>query len=377
MRMVIRGVSVIAALILTGAPTAPSAAAEPDLTARLDRALADKIAEMGVPGALVSFVVPGALDYDRAVGVADTGTGSPLTPAHHTRIGSVTKTFTGTAVLQLVDQGRIRLTDPIARYVDGVPNGEQITLDMLGRMRSGLCDYSENDEWAADLFAQSPTGPDAFAQTPGRLLQIAFAQPPNFAPGAKYQYSNTNTALLALVVEKVSGLPFGEYLRQNIFAPLGLDRTSYPSDGVMPAPFAHGYVRPPGAAVQDATFWNPAWADAAGKIVSTTADLRTWARAVGTGALLAPATQTDRLAGLSPAAPGVGYGFAIFDTHGWIGHNGDIPGYTTVLVYLPARDATLVVSVNSDVPENHAAGQIATALTEIVTPEHRYDLAAS
>lgn len=377
MRMVIRGVSVIAALILTGAPTAPSAAAEPDLTARLDRALADKIAEMGVPGALVSFVVPGALDYDRAVGVADTGTGSPLTPAHHTRIGSVTKTFTGTAVLQLVDQGRIRLTDPIARYVDGVPNGEQITLDMLGRMRSGLYDYSENDEWAADLFAQSPTGPDAFAQTPGRLLQIAFAQPPNFAPGAKYQYSNTNTVLLALVVEKVSGLPFGEYLRQNIFAPLGLNRTSYPSDGVMPAPVAHGYVRPPGAAVQDATFWNPAWADAAGKIVSTTADLRTWARAVGTGALLAPATQTDRLAGLSPAAPGVGYGFAIFDTHGWIGHNGDIPGYTTVLVYLPARDATLVVSVNSDVPENHAAGQIATALTEIVTPEHRYDLAAS
>lgn len=79
----------------------------------------------------------------------------------------------------------------------------------------------------------------------------------------------------------------------------------------------------------------------------------------------------------SQAAPGVGYSFAIFDTHGWLGHNGDIPGYTTVLVYLPARDATLAVSVNSDVPENHAAGQIARAITAIVTPDHPYDLAAS
>lgn len=90
---------------------------------------------------------------------------------------------------------------------------------------------------------------------------------------------------------------------------------------------------------------------------------------------LSPQTQARRLANPSAAAPGAGYSFAIFDTHGWIGHNGDIPGYTTVLVYFPERDATLAVSVNSDVPKGHAAGQIAKAVAQIVTPEHLYDLA--
>ncbi|MGU3497239.1 serine hydrolase domain-containing protein [Mycobacterium sp. C31M] len=372
-----RTVSLVAVLAVIGASAAPSATAEPDLSSRLDQAITALVDEMGVPGALVSVVVPGTVDYQSAVGVADTATGEPLTLQHHTRIGSVTKTFTGTAVLQLVDRGRLRLTDPISKYVAGVPNGDEITLDMLGRMRSGLYNYSDDEEWVADLMAQAPAGPDAFAYTPAQLLAVAFAHPPNFAPGADYEYSNTNTVLLALAVEKVSGLPFGEYLRQNIFAPVGLNQTSYPPNGALPTPFAHGYVEPPTGGILDATFWNPSWADAAGKIVSTTADLRSWAKALGTGTLLQPATAAQRLADPSPAAPGVGYSFAIFDTHGWLGHNGDIPGYTTVLVYLPVRDATLTVSVNSDIPENHAAGQIARAITAIVTPDHPYDLAAS
>lgn len=378
MRLRRRTVSLVAAFAVIGGSVAPSASAEPDLSTRLDKAITALVDEMGVPGALVSVVVPGAVDYQSAVGVADTATGEPLTLQHHTRIGSVTKTFTGTAVLQLVDRGQLRLTDPISKYVDGVPNGDQITLDMLGRMRSGLYNYSDDEEWVADLMAEAPAGPDAFAYTPAQLLAVAFAHPPNFAPGADYEYSNTNTVLLALAVEKVSGLPFGEFLRQNIFAPVGLNRTSYPPNGALPAPFAHGYMaRPDNGQVVDTTFWNPAWADAAGKIVSTTADLRNWARTLGTGALLAPTTQAQRLADPSIAAPGVGYAFAIFDTHGWIGHNGDIPGYSTVLVYLPSRDATLAVSVNSDVPEEHAAGQIAKAITEIVTPDHLYDLAGT
>lgn len=93
----------------------------------------------------------------------------------------------------------------------------------------------------------------------------------------------------------------------------------------------------------------------------------------GPGWSLRPETHAQRLAG--PAAhPGVTYAFAIFDTHGWIGHNGDIPGYTTVSVYLPEQDATLVVFANSDVPADHSAGQIATAVTSIVTPDHVYNL---
>ena len=101
---------------------------------------------MGIPGAIVGLSIPGRIDYTTAVGVADTATGVPLSAADHTRIGSVTKTFTGTALLQLVDKGLVSLSDPISRYVDGVPSGDVITLDMLGRMRSGLPSYTDSKD---------------------------------------------------------------------------------------------------------------------------------------------------------------------------------------------------------------------------------------
>jgi D-alanyl-D-alanine carboxypeptidase len=297
-----------------------------------------------------------------------------MMPDYHTRIGSVTKTFTGTAVLQLVDRGLIRLSDPISRYVDGVPSGDVITLDLLGRMRSGLPDFTEADSFLDRLYRESLSGPEAFATTPGELVEAAFTQPLDFEPDAKWAYSNTNTVLLGMVVEKVTGMSLGDYLQQNIFGPLGLTQTSYPANGWLPGPYAHGYNRAPDGTVYDTTLWNPSWAGAAGKIVSTVADQRVWAAALGKGSLLRPETQKQRTADGSFVVDGVDYAFAIFDADGWLGHNGDIPGYTTVTVYLPARDATLVVVANSDIPESHAAGQIAFDVTSIATPDHVYAL---
>ncbi|MGV0853355.1 serine hydrolase domain-containing protein [Mycolicibacterium phlei] len=362
----------ITAVMFAGAP--PAVAQPVDLAAALDRVIEQRLAQMGAPGAIVSLSIPGEIEYVKAFGVADTATGAPMLLDSHHRIGSVTKTFTGTAILQLVDQGRIRLSDPISRYVEGVPHGDEITLDLLGRMRSGLSNYTENDEFVARLYRESPLGPDAFAVTPRELVDLAFTQPMKFPPGTQYEYSNTNTVLLGMVVEKVTGMPLGQYLQENIFGPLGLTQTSYPADGWLPAPYAHGYNEAPDGAIVDTALWNPAWADAAGKIVSNVYDLRTWARALGSGALLKPETQAARISDGSPAAPGTDYSFAIFNVQGWRGHNGDIPGYATVAVYLPERDATLVVFVNSDVPEPHSAGEIAYDVTRIATPDNVYEL---
>ncbi|AMO62728.1 serine-type D-Ala-D-Ala carboxypeptidase [Mycolicibacterium phlei] len=362
----------IAVLTFTVAP--PAVGQPADLAARLDRVVEERLAQMGVPGAIVSLSIPGEIEYVKAFGVSDTVTGAPMRVDSHHRIGSVTKTFTGTAILQLVDQGRIRLSDPISQYVEGVPSGDEITLDLLGRMRSGLPNYTESEEFIARLYRESPLGPDALRITPRELLDIAFAMPLNFPPGTQYEYSNTNTVLLGMVVEKVTGVPLGKYFQDNIFGPLGLTQTSYPANGWLPEPFDHGYTEAPDGAIVDATLWNPAWADAAGKIVSNIYDLRTWARALGSGALLSPQTQAARLSGGSPAAPRTDYSFAIFDVQGWRGHNGDIPGYATVAVYLPERDATLVVFVNSDVPELHSAGEIAYDVTRIATPGNIYEL---
>jgi D-alanyl-D-alanine carboxypeptidase len=364
----------LAGLVAASVATARPAQGQPDLSAALDKVITARIAQMGVPGAVVSLSVPGEIDYVKAFGVADTKTRVPMSVDDYSRIGSVTKTFTGTAVLQLVDQGRISLADPISRYVDGVPSGDVITLDMLGRMRSGLPDYTETDKFVNRVYAEAPSGPDAFATTPRELVDAAFTRPLEFPPNTQWQYSNTNFLLLGMVVQKVTGMPFGDYLQQNIFGPLGLMQTSYPANGDMPDPYAHGYTQAPDGTVYDTSRWNPSWGDAAGKIVSTAADMRRWAPAVARGALLAPWTQAQRVAAGSEIAPGVDYAFAIFDAEGWLGHNGDIPGYATVAVYLPERDATLVVFVNSDSPQPHAAGQLATDITGIATPDHVYQL---
>ncbi|MFY9920121.1 MAG: serine hydrolase domain-containing protein, partial [Mycobacterium sp.] len=201
-----------------------------------------------------------------------------------------------------------------------------------------------------------------------------FQQPMDFPPGTQYKYCNTNTVLLGMVVTKVTGLQLGDYFQQNIFDPLGLADTSYPPNGLMPAPYAHGYNQSPDGETFDAALWNPSWADAAGKIVSNLEDMKNWAAALGKGTLLRPDTQARRVSNGTSAAPGVNYDFAIFDVHSWVGHNGDIPGYATVVVYLPEQDATLVVFVNSDVPELHSAGQIAYDVTSIATPGHLYEV---
>ncbi len=277
---------ILTALLLATATlaTAQPAVAQPlDLAARLDHVIEERLAQMGAPGAVVSLSIPGGeIEYLKAFGgVGDTTTGAPMVVDAHTRIGSVTKTFTGTAILQLVDQGRIRLSDPISQYVEGVPSGDVITLDMLGRMRSGLANYTDVDAFVDRLYRESPLGPDAFATTPRELVDLAFAQPMNFAPDSDYEYSNTNTVLLGMVIEKVSGVPLGQFLQDNIFGPAGLTQTSYPVDGWLPAPYSHGYNKSPAEAIVDTTLWNPSWADAAGKIVSNVYDMRIWAKNVG------------------------------------------------------------------------------------------------
>ncbi|WP_301123979.1 serine hydrolase [Mycolicibacterium fortuitum] len=129
----------------------------------------------------------------------------------------------------------------------------------------------------------------------------------------------------------------------------------------------------PDGAARDTTLWNPSWADAAGKIISTIADLRTWLTALSRGAMLHPDTHARRLASGTPIAVDAKYAFAICSAQGWIGHNGDIAGYTTVAAYLPDRKATLAIVLNSPAAKANTAGQLVTP-SSIVTPEHTYAL---
>ncbi|MDQ0994233.1 serine hydrolase [Streptomyces sp. V3I7] len=352
----------------------------PAVQRQLDGAVRQVMREARVPGVTVGIWTPDKGQYVQSFGVADKSTRQPMSPDLYTRIGSETKTFTVTALLELVDSGKAGLDDPIGKYISGVPNGDRITLRQLAGMRSGLFNYSEDD----DFFKALTSDPER-PFTPRQLLDYSFGHPVLFPPGAKFDYSNTNLILLGLVIEKVSGRPLGEYIRQTILEPAGLRHTLFPQGNEFPTPHAQGYTDQTATGrVENATDWNPSWGWAAGAMISDLEDLRVWARTVATGelpdgsTLISPATQKQRLTTPATPIPGAGYGLGIFDVQGWIGHNGSLPGYETLTIYLPSARATVVVLLNTDI---NAKGEepstlFGDAITKIISPDHVFNLPA-
>ncbi|MFE2217030.1 serine hydrolase domain-containing protein [Streptomyces canus] len=344
------------------------------LTSRLDQAIEKVRRQAGIPGVVAGLWMPGKGSYVRATGIADKASGEPMDTDVFVRIGSETKTFTVTALLELVDEGRLGLDDPISDYVRHVPNGSRITLRHLAEMRSGLFPYTDDADFQHDLLSD-PTR----AFTPQQVLAYGFKHENTFAPGAQFQYSNTNLTLLGLVIEKVSGHRLADFLEKRVLRPAHLSDTLLPNRSEFPQPHPRGYTSQTlSGEVADSTDWNPSWAWAAGGMISDLHDLHRWARILATGTLLRPQTQAQRLKTLPTGHPGTSYGLGIFDSGGWIGHNGSIPGYQTVTVYLPSQRATLVLMINTDITYQgqEPSSLLARAITEIVTPDNVYDRAA-
>ncbi|MGW1764681.1 serine hydrolase domain-containing protein [Streptomyces sp. NPDC002073] len=364
--------------VLAAPSPAPSPSADdsafPELTpavaARLDDAVRETMRKANVPGVIVGLWAPGKGSYVKAFGVADKQTGAPMTPDLYMRIGSETKTFTVTALLRLVDQKKMNLDDTIGTYVSGVPNGDRITLRQLAGMRSGLFNYANDDAFNKKLDTL-PTSPF----TPQQLLDYAYTHPVQFEPGAKFDYSNTNLILIGLAIEKVTGRPFQDVMRDEVLEPAGLRHTIFPTGEEFPAPHAHGYTaQTTSGSIEDATDLNPSWGWAAGAIISDLRDLRRWAGILAEGTLLTPATQAERVKMLPIGIPGASYGLGIFDVNGWIGHDGSNPGYESLVVYLPEAKATMVILLNTDVltEGKEPSAILGQAVTRVVTPEHVY-----
>ncbi|NVN48359.1 serine hydrolase domain-containing protein [Mycolicibacterium hippocampi] len=355
------------------ADSVPATTMDADVTARLNGVVSRAMDHAEIPGAIVGIWGPEG-DYVRAFGVADKKTRAPMKADLYSRIGSQTKTFTVTAALILADEGKIGLDDRIGEYVTGVPRGGEITVRQLARMQSGLANYS-----ASPAFQQALFDDPQRSFTPQDLLGFAFAEPATFAPGEGFEYSNTNTVLLGLLVERVTGQALAEYIKGHILGPLGMSQTHFPADSYFPEAHAEGYTtQTADGGETTATDWNPSWAWAAGAMISTLHDMRVWAPALATGTLLTPQMQAQRLE--TVAAPGLppqdGYGMGLFTLGGWIGHNGSLPGYQTVSVYLPENRTALVILINTDIPFGDAepGTVLATAITRALTPDHVYTL---
>ncbi|RFC73610.1 serine hydrolase domain-containing protein [Streptomyces sp. AcE210] len=352
----------------------------PAVEKELDTAVQKIMDEANVPGVTVGVWTPDKGEYVKSFGVADKSTGQKMSPDLHMRIGSETKTFTVTSILQLVDEKKVGLDDPIGKYIDGVPNGDKITIRQLAEMRSGLFNYSEDDDFYKAL-TSNPERPF----TPQQLLDYAFKHPVLFEPGKQFYYSNTNLILLGLVVEKESGRPLHDYIQDHILTPAGMKQTLFPTGNEFPEPRSQGYTNQTASGkIEDTVDWNPSWGWAAGAMISTLNDLRIWAPTVATGtfangdAMISSAAQKQRLITPKTTIPGAGYGLGIFNVQGWIGHNGSLPGYESLTIYLPSAEATLVVVLNTDI--NHDNSEPSTlfgqAITKIVSPDNVFDLPA-
>jgi len=324
-------------------------------SAPLDAAAAAAFSATAAPGAVVAVRSPNGT-WVSAYGVADLTTKAPLTADVYHRIGSVTKTFTTTLIMQLVARNKLSLSDPISKYVPNVPNGSEITILQLANMTSGIANYTDDLEFMKLYLTDY-----SIIWTVDQRLATAFAMPPTSAPGAEFHYSNTNTVLLGEVVEKITGHTLAEELQRRIFDPLRLTDTTYPlATAVLPDPHAHGYTNlgivsgaiSGDAPLRDSTAWNVSQAGASGEIVSRVEDLLTYGRALGTGQGLLPRdAQIQRLSAIPVPS---GYGIGMNCVQGWIGHNGQVPGYNTALYYDTRTDTTVVVEVNGDHPTGTA-----------------------
>jgi D-alanyl-D-alanine carboxypeptidase len=335
----------------------------PDTQAALQRIVDQHLAETGAPGAVVGVWVPGRGTWVHAQGTGNLATGAPIRVDDEVRIASITKTFVATVILQLVDEGQIRLDDRLEQYVPGVPNGDRITIRQVLGMTAGIFNYTEDPAFLADYQA-NPLMPFSLQD----VLAITRRHPPDFAPGEGFHYSDTNYFLLGQVIEQLTGQRVGEAIDQRVIRPLRLTSTSFPTAPEMPEPYAHGYEAEPGSdAPRDVTRTNPTVAWTAGAMISNLDDLRLWARALATGALLSPAAQRERLQWT--AVPGgealdMRYGIA-----GFVGHNGGIPGYSSIAVHLPEANATIVVLVNKAGLEGGQADGICLDIARLLFPE--------
>ncbi|MBB2900998.1 D-alanyl-D-alanine carboxypeptidase [Kineococcus radiotolerans] len=340
----------------TGAATTTSAAAGTHhRSPAVQRSLDALVRDDGLPGALAAVRERSGRVTDYTAGVRDVVSGKPIQPDSRIRIASNTKTFTATVVLQLVGEGEVVLDEPVETYLPGVVrgpggDGRSITVRQLLQQTSGLPDY-DTLVLGTDLVSVRHTYFE-----PSQLLQAALDQPASFAPGTRFEYSNTNYVVAGLLVQRVTGRPIGEQITERIIEPLHLRDTYWPTTGDQDIRGRHpqGYDLDTAATPVDVTDTDPSLGWAAGQLISTPSDLARFLDALVGGELLAPA----ELAQMRTTVPAPGfeprgewaYGLGLARTtlscglEAW-GHGGDIQGFETRnLVTTDGRAAVVAVT---------------------------------
>ncbi len=339
----------------------------PRIRRELKNILNDSAKKYGTPGMMIG-VWAGSEEWIGENGLANTASQDKMRATHQTRIGSITKTFTGTVILQLADEGKLSLYDSLAKYCPNIPDSKKISIRQLLTMTSGIHSYTEiqriDDEIAEDKFR---------VWTHEELVKAAVSSGPDFSPGKSFHYSNTNTILLGMIIEKVTGNSVSDEITKRIITKLGLKNTYFPKTTKFSGTYIHGYFEDEKTKkLDDWSEQNVSWAWTADAMISNMYDLKKYGKALTDGTFLHDALQCARLTEWIPVEkPGfksLKYGLGIANIGGFIGHNGEIPGYITGVFHSPEKDTTIVI-VSNIYPRGEAILEITKRIIKLIYPK--------
>ena len=312
------------------------------LPQRLDRLVLDCYPSATEPGTAVLVMVDGEPVLRKGYGMADLEKGVKVTPDTIFRIASITKQFTAIAVLQLVQEGKVSLTDPITKYVpDFDTQGKTITIENLLTHTSGLFSMTALDDFVSQMTRDLK---------PIEVANLIAGKPLEFEPGSRFKYSNTNYILLGVLIEKISGRTWAENIELSIAKPLGLADTRYCRDDALTPRHARGYDQ------ESSGQWVPMMPVsmtqpyAAGALESTVDDLAKWTQALADGKAVDPKLLERAWTPYEPTEPPSDYGYGWFirteSGERWIGHNGGMNGFRSAAVWIPEKKVFVAILRN-------------------------------
>ena len=329
-----------------------------EMRAKIDRAAEETLAKTGVPSASIAVVRDAQMVYAHASGKAR------LEPAEAARadmaysVGSISKQFTATAMMMLQEDGKLSIDDHVSRWLPELTRANEVTIRELLSHTSGYQDY-----WPQDYVMPSMLKPT----TTQYILDTWAKKPLDYEPGTRYQYSNTGFVIAGAIVEKASGVPLLQFLRERVFRPLGMESIIDVNMGKLPADAPTGYIRYALGPLRPAPKEGPGWLFAAGELAMTASDLAKWDIGMIEQKLLKPESYREmQTEVLRKDGLGVGYGLGIGvhsqSGHRAIDHGGEVSGFVSYNDVLPDDRDAIFVLTNQD--SNGAAEEIASQIRQ-------------
>lgn len=332
----------------------------PELRDQIDKVASDTLAKSGVPSASIAVVRDGKIAYLKAYGSARLEPPTPATTSMRYSIGSISKQFTAVAMLLLQEQGKLSLDDKVGKFIPDLTRANEVTIRQLLSHTSGYQDY-----WPQDYVMPMMLQP----VTAQKILDMWARKPLDFEPGTKWQYSNTNYVIAGVIIEKVSGMPLLQFLKEKVFSPLGMTSVTNTDEKKLGDSDPTGYMRYALGPLRAAPKEGAGWLFAAGELAMTAEDLAKWNISIMDQKLLKPASYRElerevQLVNGLGTRYGLGVDLGTEAGHRAVSHGGEVSGFVSESIVFPDDRVSVVVLTNQDA--SSAADNIAHGIVPLL-----------